>query len=114
VSLKLTQSAIVPHVASIERAPRLEQHHVHLFRRHWHVLPPRHNAELARSHPQVAIAEADAEAAFHHQEHFVRGLVVVPHELASELHQLDIAVVDFPDDLGAPVLSEEREFFRPD
>jgi hypothetical protein len=35
--------------------------------------------------------------------------MVMPNELALQLHQLDVAVVEFADDLGTPVIAEAGE-----
>jgi len=49
------------------------------------------------------------QLAGHDEEHLVGFIVLVPHELAAGLDQLEVVVVDAGDDLWAPVVVEACE-----
>jgi hypothetical protein len=53
----------------------------------------RDDEELSGRECDVAIAELDYEAALEHEEQLVRLLMMVPHELALELRELDLLPV---------------------
>lgn len=59
--------------------------------------------ELALADLNVTLAELHGEPAFDHEEQLILALVMVPYELALELDELDVGVIDLADDLGAPV-----------
>jgi hypothetical protein len=56
------------------------------------------------------IAELDTKPAADGQEQLVFVLVVMPHELAPELHELHFLPIQRTDDLGPPVVMNECEF----
>jgi len=62
----------------------------------------------------LAVSELHAQPALQHEEQLVFHLVRVPHELALQLDQLDVEVVDRPDGLGAPQLLELSQLVRQD
>src|SRR5207244_10638835 len=89
---------------------RLEQQHVGLLRSDGQVVDPtRHDHELAFVHPHVPVAELDQEPAFHHEKQLVLYVMVMPHELALDLDELHVAVVELTYDLRAPVVVELPE-----
>ena len=51
-------------------------------------------------------AQLDAHAAVEHDEDLVGIGVAMPHELALDLHELELIVVHPGDDLGRPVVAE--------
>jgi hypothetical protein len=68
--------------------------------------------EFARVERDVAIAELDHEAALEDEEQLVRMLVMVPHEVACELRDLDLLAVELTDDARAPMVHEEAQLLR--
>ena len=70
----------------------------------------RHNHELPRVEPYVVVSELEQQPPFHHEEQLVLAIVVMPHELALELGELDVRVVDLSHDLRIPEVSERLEF----
>ncbi len=57
------------------------------------------------------IAELHSHFATPHEEHFVFIIVMVPWELALELHELHFLSIQFRDDPGPPMLRNERKLF---
>ena len=77
--------------------------------------PSGNDHEFAGSHFEAPlfsglIAKLHAKFALYHQEEFVLVVVMVPHEFALELDQLDMLAVQFTDDSGAPMFMERGEF----
>jgi hypothetical protein len=68
------------------------------------------NDELAFPRAEILIAQADCQLAFDYHEKLVFGFVIVPDKIALQLDQLDVAVVEFANDLGMPTLLEQGEF----
>src|SRR5436190_13987966 len=66
--------------------------------------------EFSLLDPFGPIAEIHPESSLDDQEQFVLQLVLVPDELALELHELDLLAVQFADDFRAPGLGELRQF----
>ena len=64
---------------------------------------------LSLSQLDVAIAQLDGEAAAQHQEEVVGVVVLVPDELALDLHEHELVVVQVADDPGAVGPVEELE-----
>src|SRR5262245_24764093 len=76
----------------------------------WAVLhATRHDDELPRPQVPVAIAELHSQASGDHEEELVLPLVVVPDELALELDQLHVAVIQLARDSRIPVVVAPRE-----
>jgi hypothetical protein len=68
----------------------------------------RDDQELARLEPDVvAVREAHEQPALEDPEELVRVVVVVPDEVALELRELDLEVVDLRGDRGLQVSSKE-------
>jgi hypothetical protein len=67
---------------------------------------PRNDQELSFLEPNVPIPELHAESALHHEKQLVLVIVMVPHERAQELDQLDLLAIELSGDFRAPVLSE--------
>ena len=107
---RLRHGAVARHVAGVQRARRLEQNDLDLRVRYRSVLDAtRHDEEVARLELDMAIAELHAELAAMHEEHLIFVIVMMPHELADELHELDVLAVELTDDLRGPVLRERGE-----
>src|SRR4029077_13706240 len=70
---------------------------------------PGYDVQLSGTEGHVSIAELDRKAALDHQEQLVGVLMGVPDELALELGQLDLVVVETGHHLGRPVLREQPE-----
>src|SRR4029077_9311348 len=78
-----------------------------------HVVDPtRHDHELAFVHPHVAVAELDQQPAFHDEKQLVLYVMVMPHELALDLDELHVGVIELTYDLRAPVVVELPELRR--
>ncbi len=60
--------------------------------------------ELALVQPQVAVAQLDEQSPLDDEEQLILVFVPMPDELAFELDQLDIRVVQLARDLGTPVV----------
>src|ERR1051326_3627275 len=56
-----------------------------------------------------AIAKIDPQLALADKERFVGLLVIMPDEVALQLHDFELVVVHFGDDLRLPLLVEQRE-----
>ena len=69
----------------------------------------RHDEQLARPEGDLAVGQPDGQGALDHEEELVGVGVGVPHELALDLDDLDLVVVQGRDDLGGPVVREEGE-----
>jgi hypothetical protein len=97
--------------AGVDHAGALDQHHVALGRRHGQVLDPaRHDEQLALLEPDVVtVAEAQLQAPANDEEELVGIGVVMPDEIALELGELDLEVVDGGGDAWAPRLRERSE-----
>ena len=67
--------------------------------------------EFALLDPDPPVAELHVEPPLDDQEKFVFLLVVVPLEGAAELDQLDLLAIEFPNDLGLPMIAEKSELF---
>src|SRR5690242_21108740 len=60
----------------------------------------------------MAIAEIYPQGSIEHDEGFVGVLVVVPNEIAFDLHDLELVVVHFGYHFRRPVLVEQAELLR--
>src|SRR6185312_11192734 len=110
--LELFPRALVARVPGVERAHGLEEDAVDfLIRRAGHVLhAARNDDELARADSDVAVAQFHDHAALHDVEHLVFGIMMVPGEVALELHELHVLAVQLADDARVPVVLDEAEF----
>ena len=68
-----------------------------------------HNKHLPSTDGDRAITKPDFHLAFQHDKDLVSIFMVVPHELAPKLHELELVVVHLSDDARRPVLGELRE-----
>src|SRR2546427_711947 len=108
--VELADRALIADGARIESGLRLEQQDVGLLGSDGQVVDPmRHVHELAFIHPHVAVAELDKEPAFHDEKQLVLYVMVMPHELALDLDELHVGVVDLAHDLRAPMVVELPE-----
>src|SRR3954462_9833918 len=69
----------------------------------------RNDREFSRSQDEIFVTQLEAQLAFHHEEQLVFPLVMMPHEFALQLHELDQTVVHFAHDLGTPMLLKPAE-----
>jgi len=84
---------------------------MHFFVRDWTMLDAsRHNYELAFADDGLAVAKFHAQSPLDPEEQFVLDIMMMPHELAFELHRFDLAIVHFSDDLRAEVFRETAKF----
>src|SRR6516164_559431 len=110
-SFQLRQSPFVGDVPGVQGRLGLKEQNLRLFVGYRKMLhAARDDDEFAWTYDFLVIAEFHAHAAFNHQEHFVLVVVMMPDELPLKTHGLDVAVVDFAQDLGAPVLFKLRKF----
>src|SRR2546430_3607790 len=109
--LELADRALIADVPRVEGGLRLEQQHVGRRERLGPVFAAaRDDDELALAHRHVAVTEFEQQSAFYDEKQLVLGVVLMPHELAFDLDELDVAIVELAHDLGAPVLGELPEF----
>src|SRR5579885_2996350 len=109
----LRDGALVLHVAGVERALRLKQQQMRLFRRKWTMLDAaRDDEEFAFFQPDVAVVQLHQQASLHHKEQFVFAIMVVPDEFAFDLFQLDMRVIQVAGNSGMPIVVEEAELLR--
>lgn len=65
--------------------------------------------EFAFFDPDMSVPELHAKTAFDNEEQLVFVLMMVPHEFALKLHQLDELTVELANDSGAPMLFQQSE-----
>src|SRR5579859_1659336 len=112
-SVERRQRALVDEVAGVERARRLEQQHFHFLIRHGPVVhAPRHDDELAGLEDHGAIAKLEAQPPANNEKELVFGVMMMPVERSQQLRQLHHLAVQFPYNLGGPVLPEAGELLR--
>lgn len=68
--------------------------------------------QLTRTKGDIALAHADGDATFENKEEVIRVVVSVPDELAFDLDDHEIVVIELADDTGLPVTFEGSELFR--
>ena len=66
--------------------------------------PVRNNYELSLFNLKIAIPETNQQTAFDDKKKLVFGFVMVPHELAFELHQLYKGIIYLAGNLRAPAV----------
>ncbi len=94
----------------LEHPARLDEQQLDLPFRVRLVLDPLGNDEhLPRRHMDRAVAKVDPQLAVDHDERLIRILVVMPNEIAPQLHDLELIVVHPGDDLRPPLLVEQCE-----
>src|SRR5215218_5308424 len=104
-SHRLPHRPLAPHVPRVQRPRRLEQQHLHLLVRHRPVLhPARHDEKVPGLERDRAVAHLHAEPPPMHEEQLILVLVMMPHELPPELHELHVLPVELPHDPRTPVL----------
>ena len=83
--------ALVDYIAGIARSRRFKKNHRGFFIRARPVLySARNHTVLAGTETDYAVAKLHSHFATPHQEHFVFVVVVMPRELALELHELHL------------------------
>jgi hypothetical protein len=111
-ALQFVHSTFVLDVSRIERGSWFEEDDPTFLLSYGTMLDhARDHDELAFFDPLVAVAKFHAEAAFDDQEHFVFVLVVVKHEGAVELDELNLLSVKFGGDAGFVEVRDLGEFF---
>ena len=92
---------LVLEVAGVDGVARLDDQDVGLVLRSRAVLhASRHDEELALVQHDVSVSELEREPPFEYEEELVRLVVLVPDELALDLSDVDLVVVQVRDDLG--------------
>jgi hypothetical protein len=83
--------ALIDYIAGVAGSCRFEKDDSGFFIRARPVLDPaRHHTVLAGTKTDHAVAKLDSHFATPHEEHFVFVVVMVPWELALELHELHL------------------------
>ena len=96
--------------ARIHRGRGFEEQHTHFLLGDRPMLDAaRHDEQLAFAQLDDAIAEFHAKRTVHDEEQLVLVLVLMPHELTLEFHQLHVLAVELPGDSGVPMVVEERK-----
>ena len=70
---------------------------------------PRHHKNLPSLQNDIPISQLDIQGAVHNQEHLVRIRMRVPNELAEQLGELDLVVIEGSDRALGPVVREASE-----
>src|SRR5260221_6417262 len=97
-------------MAGVRHAAGLDEEELHLLRGIGLVLDAlRHHEHLAAREMHRAVAKIDAKLPLEDEERLIALRMIVPHEIALELHDLELVVVHLGDDLRAPLLVEERK-----
>jgi hypothetical protein len=97
-------------IAGVDHVARFEQKYCGLGVGAWAVLDTaRHDEKLARPEHDITISQLDGELSVKDQEELIGAGVPVPGELALDLHDPDIVVVNLGNLLRRPVLSEARQ-----
>src|SRR2546430_561580 len=90
---------------------RLEEQDVNLLAGDGTMLrSPWDHRELTFTKVDRTVRQVDPEAALQHVEQFVLPRMVVPDELAVELHQLHVRIVQLGDDLRLPIVANPIQF----
>jgi hypothetical protein len=71
----------------------------------------RDDDQFTRADDGFVAAKFHAQRALDDEEQFVFDIMVVPNELALDLHNLHCAIVDFANQALVPVIRERAEFF---
>lgn len=102
--MRSKDGSLVHHVARVQRGHRLEQHDVSLLLGYGQMVDTvRDNDELAGVHANVTIAEAHEKRTLQDQKQLILSFVVMPDEIALELHELDVEIVDLARDVRGPI-----------
>ena len=112
IPLQLVDRSLAAYVPGVQRALGLEQKDVRLLVRNGQMIHPlRHNKEFAGIDLYVAVAQPNPQAPLHHEKHLVFIFMMMPDELPLHFGQLHVAVVEFANNLRAPVVREAGKFF---
>jgi hypothetical protein len=102
---------LADNIASVQGRFRFDQNDVDLVFRHWHVFDSTGNDnEFSGADSNIAVAQPYEQLTLRHEEQLVLIFVMMPNELAFELCQLDVGVVQLGGDLWSPVVAEQIEF----
>ena len=109
--------ALALNVAGVERGLGFQQHHVSFLVGGRKVFDAaRDDEELARVDDDFALGavlvDSHPQRALHHEEQLIFIVMVMPHELALELHNLHIRVVQLAHDLRTVLIGEQRKLLR--
>src|SRR3989475_8083583 len=90
---------------------RLEEQDVHLLIGDGTMLrSPWDHRELTLTKVDRTVRQVDPKATLQHVEEFVLPRMVVPDELALELHQFHVRIVQLGDDLRLPIVADSIQF----
>jgi hypothetical protein len=67
----------------------------------------RDDQEFDLVEPNIAVTKLHSEPAFHDQEQFVLGIVVMPHKRSTELNEFHLLPIQLPGHLRVPVVGEQ-------
>jgi len=96
----LRYRSLALHVPSVQRAGRFEQDDLHFFVGNRSVLDTtRNDQKIAGLEIDRAIPKLHAKTPAMHEEHLVFVIVMMPHELTHELHDLYVLAIQFANDL---------------
>src|SRR5580704_3015731 len=105
------RGALAAGMAGVGHATRLDQQKFDLLFGARLVLNAfRHDEHLADGDANRAITKIDPQDTVEHNEGLVSVLVIVPNEIALQLHDLELIVVHFGNDFRLPLLVEQTEF----
>src|SRR5271170_6396636 len=108
----------VTHIACVQRTGRFKEHHVDFLTSDRTMLRP------ARDDREFAFAKLDgslstgrvlvihAKSPVNYEEQLVLRVMVMPHEFALKLDQLDVLSVELAHDFGRPMILESGELLR--
>src|ERR1700722_91620 len=100
-------------MSGIEHAARLDQQQFYLLLGVRLVFDaPGDNEHFAGRQANRAVAEIDPQRTLDHKEGLIGVLVIMPNEIALQLHELELIVIHFRDNLRLPLLVEQSELPR--
>lgn len=109
-SLQNIPRSLVADIAGIQRARRFEEHDLDFLPGGGLVFDtPRNNEKFAGRQRHDAIPQSHLQHAAMDQKEFVFVLMVMPDELAFELHAFDVLSVELADDVRIAIARNLRE-----
>src|SRR5271169_4359039 len=98
-------------MAGVYHPARFDQQQLHLAFRVRLVFDAFRNDEhFSLRNLDCTVAEIDAQVAVDYDERFIGILVIMPYEVALEIHELELIIVHFRNDSRRPMLGEQSEF----
>src|SRR5262249_28040870 len=112
-AVELGGGALISHVSGVQGRFGLKQDDLgFLFGERPVLHATRDDDEFAGADADFAVPQLHPHAALHDEKHLVLVVVMMPDELALELHELDQAVVHLADDLGLPLILKPPKHLR--